>query len=177
MMKARYTQSVSKWHVRAVTFLTVATIAGGPTVSMICDALCADHGLPRTAVPTANPSAENASHHHESSAHAADSHMREAAAGDAQADHLAAAASTNETLPDSHTLLIRPSGDCCSNLGTEWASVVAARPDKDVRSTTQVAVSLDVPPFNLTDRQPRTWTHAPPPGEWSQARTPLVLRV
>ena len=176
-MKARYTQTVGKWYVQAVTFLTVAMIAGGPTVSMICDALCADHGLATTAETTANHTAHNASHHHVSSPDGASSHMGEAAAGDAHADHHAAAVSTNETLPDPHTLLIRPSGDCCSNLGTDWASVVAARPDNGVRSTTQVAVLLHVPPFNLTDRQPRTWTHAPPPGELSQARTPLVLRV
>ncbi len=177
MMKARYTQTVGKWHVQAVTFLTVAMIAGGPTVSMICDALCAAHGLARTAVPTANHTVQSAGHDHASSAHGGDSHPREEAAADARADHHAAADSTTETLPDSHTLLIRSSGDGCSNLGTDWASVVAARPDNGVRGPTQVAVLVYVPPFNLTDRQLRTWTHAPPPGELSQARTPVILRV
>ena len=178
-MKARYTRTMGKWHVQAVTFLTVAMIAGGPTVSMLCDALCADHGL-ATAVTTANHTTQNSSHHQASSPDGANSHMRQAgeAAGVAHADHQAAAVSTTETLPDSDTLLIRPLGDCCSNLGTDWASVVAvARADSGVRSTTQVAVFLYVPPFNPTGRQPRTWTHAPPSGELSPARTPLVLRV
>jgi hypothetical protein len=176
-MKARYTQTVGKWHVQAVTVLTIALIAGGPTVSIICDALCADHSLATTAVPTANHTAQDASHHHGSSTDGANSHTGEAGPSGAHADHQAAVVSPTETLPDSHALLIRPSGDCCSNLGTVRVSDVAPRPDNGVRSTTQVAVLLYVPAFNLTDRQPRTWTHAPPPGELSQPRTPLVLRV
>jgi hypothetical protein len=140
--------------------------------------LCADHARATTAGANATDTGQNASHHHSSSSSGAVSHaVSPGVAADADHGHHESAVSSTETLPDSDTLLNVPSGDCCSNLDSGPSSLAAARTDNGVLSTAHVAVFFNVPPINRSGRQPGAPTHAPPPGQLSPARTPLVLRV
>lgn len=176
---ARYTLNVGKWHLRAVTLLVTAMIAGGQTVIILCNALCVAHSHTTTSAISDSDVAQNAHHHHASDSQAAASSPDRdynAASTDHHA-HKQAAVSPTESRPDLHTLLNVASANCCTTLSSEPAATATARADKSVLIASYVTAFIDAIALDSSHRQLGAATHAPPPGELSSARTPLPLRI
>ena len=174
---ARYTPNVSKWHLRAVTLLVTAMIAGGQTVIILCNAWCVAHSHTTTAAITPSDVAQHAHHHHGSDNQAAASRPDRDVDGSTDHAHEQAAVSTTQTSPDPHTLLNVSSADCCTTLDSVLATIATARADNIVLPALSVTAFIDPIALDSSHRQLGPPTHAPPPGESSSARSPLPLRI
>ena len=173
---ARYTPNVGKWHLRAVTLQVTAMIAGGQTVIILCNALCATHSHTTTVATTPSDVAQNTHHHHPSDNQTAASPDRDVNASTDHA-HEQAVVSTTEIPPDPHTLLSVSSADCCATLDSGPATLATARADNIVLLASSVTAFIDAIALDSSHRQLGPRTHAPPAGELSSARTPLPLRI
>ena len=174
---ARYTPNVGKWHLRAVTLLVTAMIAGGQTVIILCNASCVAHSHTTTVAITPSDVAQNAHHHHGSDNQVGASRPdRDVDAGMDHA-HEQAAASTTEIPPEPHTLLNVSSADCCTTLESGPATLATTRADTLVLLVSYVTAFIDAIAPDSSRPQLGPPTHAPPPGELSSARTPLSLRI
>jgi hypothetical protein len=173
----RYTPNVGKWHLRAVTLLVTLMIAGGQTVIVLCNALCATHSHTTTAATTHSDVVPNAHHHHPLDNQVpASRHDRDINAGSTDHTHEQAAVSAADTSPDLPSLNLA-SEDCCSGLGFGPATMAPVRADKSVLIASYVPESIEAIALDLLHRQHGLATHAAPPGELSLARIPLPLRI
>ena len=174
---ARYTPNVSKWHLRAVTLLVTAMIAGGQTVIILCNAWCVSHGHTTTVATTPSDVAQNTHHHHPSDNQTAASRPDRDVNASTDHAHEQASVLTTETSPDLHTLLNVSSADCCTTLDSGPATIATARVDNLVLLAPSVTAFIDAIALDSSHRQLGPPTHAPPPGESSSARSPLPLRI
>ena len=178
MQRARYTQIVGKWQVRAVSTLVVAVLGGEPAVAIACHALCSDR--PHATVPT--EASERPSHHHDAAAQEPQQSASHAGLGAenlaASHDHGQSAATMGATLHEPQKLWSGTAERyCCTSLGRPRARVTAARAHSSLLPTPQGAVLQAGVLLDCFDRRPGGPTHGPPPGELSPSRTPLVLRI
>ena len=157
---ARYTPNVGKWHLRAVTLLLTAMIAGGQTVIILCNAWCVAHRPTTTAAMTSSDVAQNAHHHH---------------ASDDQAG--ASRPDRDVTAPNLHTLLNVSSADCCTTLDAGPVTLATARAEHIGVLAPYVTAFVDAFALDSSHRQVGPPTHGPPPGELSSARASLPLRI
>lgn len=173
---ARYTPDVGKWHLRAVTLLVTAMIAGGQTVIILCNTWCVAHSHTAVAEITPNDAAQNAHHHHTFDNQAGESRPdRDVNATDHV--HEQAAVSTTEIPPGPHTLLNVSPEDCCTTLDSLPATIASARADNIVLLDSYVTAFIDAIALDASHRHLGPPMHASPPGELSSARTPLPLRI
>ena len=172
---ARYTPDVGTWHLRAVTLLVTAMIAGGQTVSILCNAWCAAHRHTATAAITPDDVGQNAHHHHASDNQAVTSRPDRDADVSTDHAHEQASVSTPETSANLHTLLTLSSADCCTTLDSGPAALATARAHNIGLLAPHVTVFIDAMALDASHRQLGPPTHAPPPGELSSAPTPLRI--
>lgn len=173
-VRARYTRMVGHWHVRAVSALVIALLAGGPSIAVACDVLCSD----RPHETAATEATTGPSHHHAPAVQPEEPAATVGSASNGVSGHDHHQSAVLETLPESATRLSGSSGrDCCSDLGHPRLFRTAARVDTSLISTPEAAALLPVAALDLSDRHARGTKDAPPPRPPALGRTTHVLRI
>lgn len=156
--------------------MVMALLAGGPSIAVVCDALCSD----RPHEAAANEATAGVSRHHAPAVQPEEPAGLVVAASDGRVghDHHQATVLETQTFPESDTRLIGSFGrECCSDLDHPRVSRTAVRADTSLISTPEAAVRLPVAVLDRFDRHARGTMHTPPPWPLALGRTTLVLRI